>query len=81
MYVTVGPCHMCAKAIVHARLRKLFIGCLEPREEAVFSDNFFDKTFKSSSVCRARYLEKEARHLIQIFQRKNSYFSFGQTGQ
>ena len=44
MYVTVEPCHMCAKAIVHARLRKLFIGCLEPKEGAIFSQyNFFDK--------------------------------------
>lgn len=69
MYVTVEPCHMCAKAIVHARLRKLFIGCLEPKEGAIFSqDNFFDKTFLNHQVFAEHgILEKEARHLIQNF--------------
>ena len=62
-------CHMCAKAIVHARLRKLFIGCLEPKEGAIFSqDNFFDKTFLNHQVFAEHgILEKEARHLIQNF--------------
>ena len=84
MYVTVDFCHMCAKAIVHARLRKLFIGCLEPKEGAIFSqDNFFDKTFLNHKVFAEHgILEKEARHLIQNFlEKEDSYFSFNQTGQ
>ena len=31
LYVTKEPCAMCAGAIVHARIRKLFIGARDPR--------------------------------------------------
>ena len=42
IYVTLEPCHMCAKAIVDARLKNLFFGALEPKTGAVLSiDNFY----------------------------------------
>lgn len=34
MYVTVEPCSMCAGAIVWARIRKLYIGCPDPKAGA-----------------------------------------------
>ena len=34
MYVTVEPCSMCAGAIVWARIKKLYIGCLDPKAGA-----------------------------------------------
>jgi tRNA(adenine34) deaminase len=37
MYVTLEPCTMCAGAIVHARLRRLFIGTADPKAGAVGS--------------------------------------------
>src|SRR5690242_4539518 len=37
MYVTLEPCPMCASALVHARLRKLYYGAADPRAGAVSS--------------------------------------------
>ena len=43
LYVTVEPCHMCAKAIVDARIKNLYFGALEPKTGAVVSvDNFLN---------------------------------------
>ena len=37
MYVTLEPCAMCAGAIIHARIERLFIGALDPKAGAVGS--------------------------------------------
>ena len=43
IYVTLEPCHMCAKAIVDARIKNLFFGALEPKTGAIVSVvNFLD---------------------------------------
>lgn len=31
MYVTTEPCQMCAGAIVQARIKKVYIGCMNPK--------------------------------------------------
>lgn len=31
IYVTLEPCQMCAGAIVQARIRKVYIGCMNPK--------------------------------------------------
>jgi len=42
---------MCAKAIVDARIDKLFFGAYEPKTGSVESvDNFFDKSFLNHYV-------------------------------
>ena len=42
MYVTLEPCHMCAKAIVDARLDSVIFASSEPKTGSVISiDNFF----------------------------------------
>ena len=44
IYVTLEPCHMCAKAIVDARICSVIFGCPEPKTGSIISiDNFFDK--------------------------------------
>ena len=44
MYVTLEPCHMCAKAIVDARICSVIFGCPEQKTGSIISiDNFFDK--------------------------------------
>lgn len=37
LYVTIEPCTMCAGAIVHARVRRVVFGALEPKAGAVCS--------------------------------------------
>lgn len=45
IYVTLEPCHMCAKAIVDARLDHLYFGAMEPKTGAIKSiDQFLDRT-------------------------------------
>ena len=42
LYVTIEPCAMCAGAIVHSRIRKVYFGALEPKAGAILSaQNFF----------------------------------------
>ena len=44
IYVTLEPCHMCAKAIVDARINFVYFGAFEPKTGAVQSiDSFFDR--------------------------------------
>ena len=46
MYVTLEPCHMCAKAIIDARIKHLYFGCSEPKSGAIESvDQFFKRDF------------------------------------
>ena len=37
LYVTIEPCAMCGGAMVHARIRRVIFGALEPRAGALVS--------------------------------------------
>ena len=51
IFVTLEPCHMCAKAIIDARVHSLFFGALEPKTGAVQSiDRFLDRKDLNHSV-------------------------------
>ena len=51
IYVTLEPCHMCAKAIVDARISHLYFGAVEPKTGAVQSvDNFLDREHLNHKV-------------------------------
>jgi tRNA(adenine34) deaminase len=51
IYVTVEPCHMCAKAIVDARISKLYFSTPEPKSGAIISvDNFLNHNFLNHRV-------------------------------
>src|SRR6476660_9153616 len=41
LYVTIEPCAMCAGAILHARIHKVFFGATEPKAGAVISTQKF----------------------------------------
>jgi tRNA(adenine34) deaminase len=41
LFVTLEPCHMCAKAIVDARIRNLYFGAREPKTGAIESIDYF----------------------------------------
>ena len=46
LFSTLEPCAMCASAIVHARIRKLYFSAREPKSGAVVSNiNFLKTTF------------------------------------
>lgn len=69
MYSTLEPCHMCAKAIIDARIKTLFFGAFEPKTGSLASiDNFFEKPHLNHFVeIKCGLMEKESRNLMQKF--------------
>ena len=69
IYVTLEPCHMCAKAIVDARLECLYFGALEPKTGAVQSiDQFLDRDDLNHQVkSSGRHMAKESAELLKFF--------------
>ena len=69
IYSTLEPCHMCAKAIVDARISNLYFGALEPKTGSILSvDNFLEKSFLNHKVNYSYgYLENESRELLKSF--------------
>ena len=69
LYVTLEPCHMCAKAIVDARIKNLYIGALEPKSGAIVSvDNFLKKEHLNRIVSyEYGFLDNESSDLLINF--------------
>ena len=69
IYVSLEPCHMCAKAIVDARIKNLFFGALEPKTGAIVSiDSFFDLKHLNHRVAYSYgYLASSSTSLLQSF--------------
>jgi len=69
LYVTVEPCHMCAKAIVDARIKNLYFGALEPKTGAVVSvDNFLNHEYLNHKVSYDYgFLQAESSELLRNF--------------
>ena len=69
MFVTLEPCHMCAKAIVDARIDSVIFAASEPKSGSLFSvDNFFERISLNHSVTfEMGLLEKESSDLLKSF--------------
>jgi len=69
MYVTLEPCHMCAKAIVDARMNYVYFSAREPKTGAIVSiDQFFDKYPLNHQVnFSGGHMEKASSKLLKEF--------------
>jgi tRNA(adenine34) deaminase len=69
LYVTLEPCHMCAKAIVDARIKNVYFAALEPKTGSIISvDNFFDKNFLNHKVNYfSGLMQQESSKLLKDF--------------
>jgi tRNA(adenine34) deaminase len=69
IFVTLEPCHMCAKAIIDARIRKVCFGAKEPKTGALVSiDNFFEKPYLNHKVeLTSSILQKESSAILKKF--------------
>ena len=69
IYVTLEPCHMCAKAIVDARIKNLYFATPEPKTGSIISvDNFLDKNFLNHQVhYEYGILRQESAKLLRSF--------------
>lgn len=71
MYVTLEPCTMCAGAIIQSRIKKVYIGALEPKYGAVCSKS---EMFSMPSNHKVEYetgiLQEECENIIKEFFKK-----------
>ena len=69
MYTTLEPCHMCAKAIVDARINQIIVAAAEPKTGSIISiDNLYDRqTFNHKVLYRHGLLEQESSDLLKDF--------------
>ena len=75
MYVTLEPCIMCTGAIIHSRIKNLYIGTLDPKAGAVYSiDKILDKKELNHRVnYEYSFLEKECSDILKnYFKEKRS---------
>ena len=69
MYVTLEPCHMCAKAAVDARMSSVIFATSEPKTGSIISiDNFFDKKeLNHNPAYQHGLLKDESSKLLKDF--------------
>ncbi len=69
IYVTLEPCHMCAKAIVDARIKNLYFAAPEPKTGSIISvDNFLEKKYLNHRVnYEYGILRQESVELLKSF--------------
>ena len=69
MYVTLEPCHMCAKAALDARLSSIVFAAKEPKTGSIVSiDNFLDKKiFNHNVTYRFGLMESRSSKLLKKF--------------
>ena len=69
MYVTLEPCHMCAKAAVDARMSSVIFSTPEPKTGSIVSiDNFFDKKeLNHNPAYQHGLLKDESSKLLKDF--------------
>lgn len=69
MYVTLEPCQMCSGAIVQARMKKVYIGCMNPKAGCAGSIlNLLNMPeFNHQVEIETGILEKECSEIIKDF--------------
>lgn len=69
MYVTLEPCTMCAGAIIHSRIKKVYIGAMDERTGAVGSvlNLFEDYKFNHKPEVEKGILKEDCESLLKQF--------------
>ena len=69
MYVTLEPCAMCCGAIIQARIRKLYIGTMDPKGGAAGSKLNLLSDYALNHKCEieAGILEEECSQILKTF--------------
>ena len=68
IYVTLEPCHMCAKALIDARVSKLIYSASEPKTGSIESiDNMYEKNFNHKIEYKKGLFEEETSNMLKDF--------------
>lgn len=71
MYITLEPCMMCMGAIINARIKKIYIGTLDPKTGACKSVINIDKyKFNHKVEIETGILKKECEYILKDFFKK-----------
>ena len=72
MYVTLEPCSMCAGAIIQARVKKIYIGTMDPKTGACGSVYNMLKDYKFNHTVEIEYgiLQKKCEKILKNFFKK-----------
>jgi len=69
MYITLEPCPMCAGAIINSRIRKIYIGAMEPNSGACGSKlNLMNEyEFETKVDIETGIMEQECQNILKSF--------------
>lgn len=69
MYITLEPCSMCAGAIIHSRIDKIYIGTMDPKTGACGSvfNLLEDYTFNHHVEIETGMMQKECEIMLKQF--------------
>ena len=72
MYVTLEPCAMCAGALIHSRMKKVYVGAMDEKTGACGSklNLLEDFTFNHKVELETGILENECEELLKQFFKK-----------
>jgi tRNA(adenine34) deaminase len=70
MYVTLEPCHMCAGAIAHSRIRRLYYGAYDPKGGNVDHNSYVLNHSLHKPEVYGGILEKESGIYLKDFFKK-----------
>ena len=72
MYITLEPCQMCSGAIVQSRIKKVYIGCMNPKAGCAGSVlNLLQvEKFNHKVIIENGILEEECSNMIKSFFRE-----------
>ena len=72
LYVTLEPCAMCAMALMHARVRRVFFGAFDPKTGAAGSvlDLFAERRLNHHTAVQGGVLATECGRMLQRLLRR-----------
>ena len=72
MYITLEPCQMCSGAIVQSRIKKVYIGCMNPKAGCAGSvlNLLQDEKFNHKVIIENGILEEECSNMLKSFFRE-----------
>ena len=71
MYITLEPCSMCAGALISSRIKKIYIGTMDPKSGACGSVlNLLEYNFNHKVEVETGIMQQECEYILKDFFKK-----------